>query len=79
MTFSNTITVGDLFAGLMMVCSAIAFYFAGVRRVDAVVIKADVLEKSVEELRRGRGLILDGDSNWPDAVRRCFGYGRRER
>lgn len=33
-------------------------------------------DRRLEDLRRGRGLILGQDSDWPDAVRRCFGFGR---
>lgn len=34
------------------------------------------VEEDISDIKHGRGLIIEG-GNWPDAVRRCFGYGRR--
>lgn len=55
--------------------------FAGTLTVQWFVLRADVKEvkKDIDALRRGRGLILGANSDWPDAVRRCFGFGQRPR
>lgn len=47
-------------------------YIAVVRRVDRIGYRQDATEKAVENMQRGRGLILE---HWPPMVRRCFGYG----
>lgn len=36
------------------------------------------LRRDVEDVRRGRGLVMGQNSDWPDAVRRCFGFGRAD-
>lgn len=32
------------------------------------------LRRDVEDVRRGRGLVMGKNSDWPDAVRKCFGF-----
>lgn len=67
---SPQITVGDLAVICGMLLTAAAHYWA-------VFFKLKNVDTKVEELRRGRGLILGDGSDWPDAVRRCFGFGGR--
>ena len=74
MQFSTTISVGDAAVILGLLGSVVYNYFAVVRSVDKLKMKHDALHNDVSDLRRGRGLILGGDSDWPDAVRRCFGF-----
>lgn len=59
-----TISLGDVVVVLVAALSFSANYFLTQSRVTA-------LEYKVDELRRGRGLILE---NFPPMVRRCFGY-----
>lgn len=48
-----------------MLAHLVFFQFKQVRRIDTI-------EYQVEELRKGRGLIME---HFPPMVRRCFGYG----
>ena len=64
-----TISVGDVVAIVGMTAAAVGNYFAIASKIKAT-------DWKVEELRRGRGLILD---HWPPMVRRCFGYDHRVR
>lgn len=59
-----TVSMGDLVVAVVAVCSFAANYFVTQQRVTA-------LEYKVEELRRGRGIILE---HFPPMVRRCFGF-----
>ena len=65
--FSNHVTLGDVVVILGIVAAVFANYFGMRARINE-------LAKTVDELRRGRGLILGPNSDWPDAVRRCFGF-----
>lgn len=72
-SFSTSISLGDVVL-LMSVLGSIAYnYFAVVRRVDILEVHHQNLENDFEDLRRGRGLILE---HWPPMVRKCFGYNR---
>lgn len=64
MTVEPTVSLGDIavIAGLVL---------AGVGNYFATVGVAKSVDYKVEELRRGRGLIL---RDWPVKVQRCFGY-----
>ena len=64
MDIQPTVSLGDLVIACGMAAAAAANYFA-------VVNKQKATDWKVEELRRGRGLILE---HWPPSVRRCFGY-----
>jgi hypothetical protein len=63
-----TISIGDIFviAGLL---GSVAYNYAIVRTT------LGTIEKQIYDMRRGRGLILGPDSDWPPQVRRCFGFG----
>jgi hypothetical protein len=64
--FQTTVSVGDLIVAAVSLCSALGVFYA----VKYQVIACDY---KVEELRRGRGLILE---HWPHTVQRCFGFVR---
>jgi hypothetical protein len=55
-----TVSVGD------MVVVVVAIFSMGVNYA-----RINTIEYKVEELRRGRGIILE---HFPPMVRRCFGY-----
>lgn len=63
--FSLTISLGDVLVVGGMLAHLVFFQFKQVRRIDTI-------EYQVEELRKGRGLIME---HFPPMVRRCFGYG----
>lgn len=71
MYFSAQITLGDAVMVATLFVSIGYNYVAVVRRVDRVALLQDKLGEKVEDLRRGRGLILE---HWPPMVRRCFGF-----
>lgn len=73
--FSQNINLGEILLGAGLVGSAVWNYFTTIRRIDALEQRQDGSDSKIEDLRRGRGLILGQDSDWPDAVRRCFGFG----
>ena len=62
---SGTITWGDIAVIVGLLIGGTANFYAVKGMVSATDYK-------VEELRRGRGLILE---HFPPMVRRCFGYG----
>ena len=64
MIIDQTISVGDIFVIGGLIVGGAANYFGTVGKVKSVDYK-------VEELRRGRGLIL---KDWPYPVQRCFNY-----
>lgn len=68
-SFSPQITLGEI---LVLGAGALAWYAGYIRQGEQI----RSIHKTVEALKRGQGLILGEGSNWPDAVRRCFGYGR---
>lgn len=68
----TTVSFGDLLVLAGFGVHVMYNYFGVVRRVDRVVLRHEGLEQKFEELRRGRGLILE---SFPPMVRRCFGYG----
>lgn len=62
--FQTTVSLGDLIVALVSLCTLVGLYYtqrADIRQTDY----------KVEELRRGRGLILE---HWPHMVQRCFGW-----
>jgi hypothetical protein len=63
-TIDSHISIGDLVVIIGILGSIAANYFGVLNKIRAT-------DWKVEELRRGRGLILE---HWPHAVRRCFGY-----
>lgn len=78
MTISPTISIGDIVLVLGLFGTMAWNYFAVIRRQDRLSARHDLisqrvtnLDNRVEELRRGRGLILE---HWPATVRRCFGF-----
>jgi len=67
MIFRSDISIGDLAVICGMLVAAAAHYFGIKNRIDNVL-------NTVEELKRGRGLVMGATSDWPIAVRRCFGF-----
>ena len=69
MEFHPTLTIDSI---------VVVVGFAGTLAGQWFFLRADVkaLRHDIENLRRGRGLIMGATSDWPDAVRRCFGFGR---
>lgn len=55
----------------------VLFGFGGTIAAQWFFLRFEVkqIRRDVEGLKRGRGLILGANSDWPDAVRRCFGFG----
>lgn len=72
MEFQHTVS----FDSVIALCG-----FAGTLATQWIILRAEVKEvkRDLDGLRRGRGLILGANSDWPDAVRRCFGFGRRDK
>lgn len=66
MTLSDQVSFGDLIVAGGLVGSVIYNY-----SIVSTTLRA--LRTQVEDLRRGRGLIMGENSDWPLAVRRCFG------
>ena len=64
MSIDPQVSLGDIIVVVGFVVGGLANYFMLSSKVREVLYK-------VEELRRGRGLILE---HWPYAVQRCFGY-----
>lgn len=71
--FSYNVTIGDVCVIGGIVASVAWNYFGIHRKLDALESRQTSTENRVEDLRRGRGLILGETSDWPHAVRRCFG------
>lgn len=74
MNFSTQISLGDLIMIGGLVIGVVANYFGIVRRIDGLDGRQSAAETQIDDLRRGRGLILGETSDWPDTVRRCFGF-----
>lgn len=70
-TINTTISLGDVITLLTLVGVVIYNYYAIVRRIDRVTERVKHNEQSIEDLRRGRGLILE---NWPQAMQRLLGF-----
>lgn len=64
MDLKTEISVGDVAVVVGLAVTAAANYFGLQGKIKSVDYK-------VEELRRGRGLILE---HFPPMVKRCFGY-----
>lgn len=74
MNFSTQITLGDVIAIAVIAAGVVTNYYGIVRRLDGLDSRQTSTEKNIEDLRRGRGLILGEAGDWPLAVRRCFGF-----
>lgn len=63
---SPQISVGDLIlvAGLL---ANVIYNWAFINNTLVM------LKKEIDDLKRGRNLIMGDDSSWPLSVRRCFG------
>lgn len=68
MTLVTTVSIGDIILAVGMVASVVFNY-----AVNSFMIKQ--LMRDINDIRRGRGLIMGPNSDWPPQVRRCFGYG----
>lgn len=68
---STTISVGDVLTLITLIGVVIYNYYAIVRRIDRITERVKHNETSYEDLRRGRGLILE---NWPQAMQRLMGF-----
>lgn len=64
MNISTQVSWGDIFVGLGLLAAMAQNYFG-----TQAAIKE--LRRDYEEVRRGRGLILE---HFPHAVQRCFGF-----
>ena len=64
MQVDQTISFGDIMVCVGIVAAGAANYFGTIAKINSVDYK-------VEELRRGRGLIL---KDWPYTIQRCFNY-----
>lgn len=73
--FSNHVTIGDIVVAGGIAGSLIWNYFGIHRKLDSLDSRQATTETKIEDLRRGRGLIMGETSDWPNAVRRCFGFG----
>lgn len=69
-----TVSVGEIAVILGLIGTVLANYFGVIRRIDLLAERHKNLDKQVDDIRHGRGLILGPTSDWPNAVRRCFGY-----
>jgi hypothetical protein len=73
--FSNYVTIGDICVVGGLAAGAAWNYFGIHRKLDHLDNRQTTTENKIEKLRRGRGLILgEATSDWPNAVRRCFGF-----
>lgn len=75
LTFSNTVTLGDILLLIGFIGSLFANYIWIIRRIDLIASRQTATDLRVEDLRHGRGLVIQG-GDWPDAVKRCFGFSR---
>lgn len=69
MTLSTQISFGDIFVILGLLGSVIYNY-----AVYSFTLRE--IRRDIDDLKRGRGYIMGPTSDWPDLVRRCFGYGK---
>jgi hypothetical protein len=76
--FQPTFTFDGIAAIITLLAGGITGYYGIIRKVDRHETQIKHTQQDYEDLRRGRGLILGRESDWPDAVRRCFGYGRHD-
>jgi hypothetical protein len=64
--FDNHVSLGDLVLFMGFIGGMIVNWFTLREKVNRIDYK-------LEELRRGRGLMLE---HWPQMVRQCFGFDR---
>lgn len=70
-TINTTVSIGDLIA-ITLLLSTIAYnYYAIIRRLDRLQDQIKRNADSFEDLRRGRGLILE---SWPQAMQKVMGF-----
>lgn len=77
-SFSANITLGDVIALLGLAGTVAYNYFAIWRRIDRVSNRVELVDTRIkttdekfEDLRRGRGLIME---SWPQAMQRVMGF-----
>lgn len=70
-TINSNVSVGDIIAILLLVATIAYNYFAIIRRMDRMSDRLKYTEQHFEDLRRGRGLILE---SWPQAMQRLMGF-----
>lgn len=68
---NTNISLGDVLTLLTLVGVIIYNYYAIVRRIDRITERVKHNEDSIEDMRRGRGLILE---TWPIAMQRLMGF-----
>lgn len=72
MPFTTNISIGDLIVVVFSLGSVIYNYANYGARIKNC-------ETDIHDLKRGRGLIMGAQSDWPLAVRRCFGMVNHNR
>lgn len=70
-TINSNVSVGDIIAIFMLLCTIAYNYYAIIRRLDRMTDRLKHTEQSFEDLRRGRGLIME---SWPQAMQRLMGF-----
>lgn len=70
-SISSTISIGDIATVSLLVGTIIYNYYTIVRRVDRISERVNYNEKAIEDLKRGRGLIME---SWPVAMQRLMGF-----
>jgi hypothetical protein len=65
------VSIGDIIVVVGMVGTVLYQYFGTVRQVDRIAERVKATDTKVEELRRGRGLIME---SWPMGFQRCMGF-----
>lgn len=78
MKFNGEISIGDIVALLSFAVTLAYNYFAIWRKIDRVSARQTLIDTRVgnnetrfEDLRRGRGLILE---SWPQSMQRLMGF-----
>lgn len=70
-TINTNVSIGDIIAIVLLLCTIAYNYYAIIRRLDRVSDRLKINESHYEDLRRGRGLILE---SWPQAMQRLMGF-----
>lgn len=70
-TINTTVSIGDIIAIALLIGTIAYNYFAIIRRLDRISDKLKHTDQSFEDLRRGRGLILE---SWPQAMQKVMGF-----
>lgn len=71
--FHFTISLGEVVQMTLLAGAIVAGYVRFVRKLDSLEDRTERTESTLDELRKGRGLILE---HWPWRVRACFGFDR---